>query len=177
MTKEGASCNFFPTPEGLHAFDVDRKTDGFIFVKHIVDNKTKEGSSMCHFVRGRDEDAPQPSGSKKFQFARVKCDEESTMTHNNAVVIEDEDIGTISGSAKRFTKYYRHKAKAIRRFQHVSGFPFDETIEHSVEKNRVKSSLITARDVEMSIEILGLSKHTAQCKTTRKHSAPINVTL
>lgn len=43
VTKEGASCNFVPIPEGLHAFDVDRKTDGRVFGNDIIDNKTKGG--------------------------------------------------------------------------------------------------------------------------------------
>ena len=75
MTKEGVSFNFVTTPEGLHEFDVDRKTDGCMFGKHIIGKKTRCGSAMCYFMRGRNEDATQPSGKNKVQFAGVTCDE------------------------------------------------------------------------------------------------------
>ena len=56
------------------------------------------------------------------------------MIHNNTGVLEYEAIDKINGSVKRFTKHCRDKEKVVRGFQHVSGFPSDETIEHLVEK-------------------------------------------
>ena len=55
---------------------------------------------MCHFERGRDEDGLQPSRKKNAQFVGVTCEEENAMIRNNAEVLEDEAIATISGSAK-----------------------------------------------------------------------------
>ena len=42
VTKEDVSCNFVPTPEGVHAFDMERKNDGCMFGKYIIDNKKRE---------------------------------------------------------------------------------------------------------------------------------------
>ena len=99
------------------------------------------------------------------------------MIHNNAGVLEDQAIDTISESAKRFTKCDRDKENLVRRLKCVSGFLSDETIEHSVETNVAKNISTTIRDVEMSADILRPRKHDAQGNTTRKQSTPMNTTL
>ena len=48
---------------------------------------------------------------------------------------------------------------------------------HSVETNGIKNSLITHRDIEISIKMLGPSKYAAQGKTTRKKVEAIDITL
>ena len=53
----------------------------------------------------------------------------------------------------------------------------DDILIHSVITNGVKNSLITKRDIEIAINMLGPSKYVAQGKTMRKTRELINVNL
>ena len=76
-------------------------------------------------------------------------------------------IDSIEANRDQFIKRDQQKGDVFRRFQHVASFPSDKTILHSASTNGIKNNPITGRDVQISIDMLGPSKHAAQGKTTR----------
>ena len=65
---------------------------------------------------------------------------------------------------------------SVRRFQHASGFPPDETTSCSVGTNSIKNSHITRRDEAFAKEMLGPSKYEMQGKTARSKSDAVDIT-
>ena len=63
---------------------------------------------------------------------------------------EGEAIQMVEGSRKQCEKRDQKRADVLRIFQHVAGFPSDETIIFSAKPNGVKNSPITPRDVDLA---------------------------
>ena len=65
----------------------------------------------------------------------------------------------------------------MHRFQHVESFLLDSTITHSVNTNEIKNNSITQRDLELSTDILELSRYVSQGKITRIQPNAVNISL
>jgi hypothetical protein len=142
VTSDGVELAFPPNKDGLHVLDCSKYfgigKQGYVFGTSIVDNKTNNGLAMCHNVTG--------------------------VTINNV----DDAIDTIEKSKKNFSKRDQVRANRVRRFQHVSAHPSDETIIYSAMTNSIKNSPITRRDVKMAFDMLGRSKYGVEGKTVRQ---------
>lgn len=93
-----------------------------------------------------------------------------TMSKQNNV----EGIDTEEKSKARFSARDQEQAAIVRRFQHVSGHPSDETITYSVSTNGVQNSPITKRDVKLANDMLGRSKFAIHGKTVKSKPDAVN---
>ena len=77
-----------------------------------------------------------------------------------AVVTDDViAIETAKQSSQGFTKRDQLKTTLVRRFQHVAGYPSDETTSCLATDNGIKNIPITRRDAMITKEMLSPSKY------------------
>ena len=80
-TNEGRKCKFTPTSNGLHAMTVKKNTDGYIFGKHLYDNGTKGGKSMCHMIMEK-------------RNVRFDLENGESKSDDNLTIGENEEVNT-----------------------------------------------------------------------------------
>ena len=91
------------------------------------------------------------------------------MCHSNIGTLNNSNgINTIKESKKRFSERDQKKASLVRRHQHVGGHHSDATLIYSAITNGIKNSPITKQDIEMALDMLGMSDAAVQGKTTRR---------
>ena len=65
----------------------------------------------------------------------------------------------------------------MRHFQHVAGFPSNETIMHSSNAKDIENIPITRRDVILTKEMLGSRKYAMKGNTTRYRPCLVGFTF
>ena len=164
-TVEGIEYSFVLTSEGLYTFKVSRDMDSYVFGRMIVDNKTQGSDGICHVER--------IAKSIDTQSTEVQGGSNS----KGITGVESEAIKTLEGSRQWFSKRDQIRVDIIWRFQYVARFPADDTILHSVSTNSIKNNPITRRDIELAMDMLGLSKYAIQGKTMKKQLEAMNIDI
>ena len=153
VTSEGVKVCFIPTVAGLHVMDCSsyfkKGKPMYVFGRKITENRVQGGDAMCN------------TSSDTISKAR-----------------ELDNLGgidTVANSKRHFSKRDQVKAKLVRRFQHVSGHPSDETLVYSSITNGIRNSPITKEDVLMTLRQLGKSVYAVQGKNVRHQPDAVNV--
>ena len=73
-------------------------------------------------------------------------------------------IETVDGNKLQFSARDVLRADELRRFEEVAAFPSRDTLRRSINKNVIKDSPYTLRDLDITHRIHGRSRHTLQGK-------------
>ena len=124
-------------------------------------------------INGNDDDENEMPGLIHEDQIDVEIDDDNNERIKNVRLADA--IDTVAKSRTRFSKRDQIRTDRVRRLQHVTGFPSDETTLYSVSTNGIKNNPISRRDVQTCYDVLGKSKYVAQGKTTMRSSEPIDV--
>ena len=75
-------------------------------------------------------------------------------------------VETVAGNKLQFSNRDVQTADNLRRFEEIAAFPSRDTLRRSINKNVIKDSPYTVRDINITHRIHGRSRHAIQGKTT-----------
>ena len=78
------------------------------------------------------------------------------------------EVETIMKNKSKFSKQYVHNAELAKALQHVAGHLINKQLMEIAQKNQLKNSSITPRDMRLMKEILGPSVTGLKRITARK---------
>ena len=86
-------------------------------------------------------------------------------------------VKTVDGNKLQFSARYVIRADELRRFKEVAAFPSRDTLQQSINKNVIKDSPHTLRDLNINYRIHGRRRHAIQGERTRQHNKPVEANL
>ena len=84
-------------------------------------------------------------------------------------------IETVDGNKLQFSNRDVQRADELRRFEEVAAFPSRDTMRRAINKNVIKDSPHTLRDLNITHRIHGRSRHAIQGKRTRRRNTEVEV--
>ena len=84
-------------------------------------------------------------------------------------------VETVDGNKLQFSTRDVHRADELRRFKEIAAFPNQDTLRRSINKNVIKDSPHTLRDLNITHRIHGRSRYTIQGKRTRQRNKAVEV--
>ena len=137
--------------------DNDASCNGYLHCIDIKDTESQDAAGVTRYDR-------TGVGSKDKQ-GDDSSDVAGVVSQDH---LQKDAIGTIEVRRSEFSKREQKKEDLVIMLQRVSGVPSEGTIDCSATTNRIKNSLLTKRDTDLSIGMLGLSNQVDQGETTRQ---------